>query len=128
MADNVGSHVLDNGLASLKSLGSHVYLCSAEPTTYAEATSTYALGNKNFGAGAVFPGAIAAGSPNGRKVTSAAITDGSVTASGTASKYAVVDSANSRLLVAGSLAASQAVTNGNTFTLTAFDVRLPASA
>ena len=65
------------------------------------------------------------GTPNGRKVTSAAVTDGSVTTTGTASHYAVVDSANSRLLATGALASSQAVTSGNTFTLAAFDVGIP---
>lgn len=120
----VGDYVLDNGLSAIDTLASHVYLCSALPTTYTEATSTYALGNKNFGAGSV-TGAPAAGSPNGRKVTTTAITDGSITATGTASHWAIVDSANSRLYAAYTLAATQAVTNGNTFQLPAFDVRLP---
>jgi len=48
-----------------------------------------------------------------------------VTATGTATGWAVVDSVNTRLLVNGGLSASQAVTTGNTFTLGAFDVRLP---
>jgi hypothetical protein len=32
---------------------------------------------------------------------------------------------NSRLLATGSLTASQAVTSGNTFTLTSFDIGIP---
>jgi hypothetical protein len=116
---------LDNGLSSVKSNADKIYICSQEPSTYTGATSTYALGNKNFGAGNVYPAAIAAGSPSGRKITTAAITDGSVTGTGTASHYAVVTSGSSRLEVAQSLSASQAVTNGNTFTLTAADLRLP---
>lgn len=124
---SVNNNTLDNGLAALKASASHIYLCSAEPTTYAEATATFALGNKNFGAGAVYPGAIAAGSPSGRKLTSAAVTDGTVTATGTATHSAVVSSASSRLEVVQTLLATQSVTSGNTFTLTAQDVRLPGT-
>lgn len=121
----LNDNTLDNGLGTLKSAADKVYITSTQPTTYTEATSTYALGNKNFGAGAVFPGAIAAGSPSGRKLTTAAITDGSVTGTGTATSYGIVTSASSRLEAANTLSASQAVTSGNTFTLGAFDIRLP---
>jgi hypothetical protein len=125
MADNVASRVLDNGLSVLDTEADKVFICSQEPTTYAEASATYALGVKAFAVGAVF-GAPAAGSPNGRKVSSAAITDGSVTATGTATHVAVVDSVNSRLLAVTSLLAPQAVTSGNLFTLGSWDVRLPS--
>lgn len=118
-------NTLDNGLAALKAAADKVYVCSAEPATYTAATSTNALGNKNFGAGAVFPGAIAAGSPSGRKLSSAAITDGNVTANGTASHYAVVTSGSTRLELANALSATQVVTSGNTFALASFDARLP---
>lgn len=120
----LADRVLDNGLTILDTETSHIYICSQEPTTYTEATSTYALGNKNFGAGSAF-GAPAAGSPNGRKVSSTAITDGSVTATGTASHWAATDNTNSRLNATNSLSASQAVTSGNTFSLPSFDIRIP---
>lgn len=120
----LNDNVLDNGLAALKSACDRIYINNAEPATYTAATSTNALGNKNFGAGNVFPGAIAAGSPSGRKLTSAAVTDGSVTGTGTASHFSGVTSGSSRLDFANSLSASQAVTSGNTFALAAFDVRL----
>ena len=58
----------------------------------------------------------------------AAITDGSVTANGTASHWAITDTGNSRLLATGALAASQAVSSGNTFTLGAFDIGIPDAA
>ena len=128
----LNDRVLDLGLNVLDTEATHIYICAAEPTTYAAAiganngTTQFGLGNKNFGAGAVFA-APAAGTPNGRKVASNAITDGSVTTTGTASHYAVVDSVNSRLLATGALASTQAVTSGNTFTLPTFDVRIPAA-
>lgn len=124
MAANVADRVLDNGLTVLDTEATHIYICSAEPSTFTAASSTNALGNKNFGAGGCF-GAPAAGSPNGRKVSSTAITDGTVTGTGTATHWAVTDNTNSRLLAVGSLSSSQAVTSGNTFTLGSYDIRLP---
>ena len=118
-------NTLDNGLAALKAAATHVYIDSADSATYTAASSTNALGNKNFGAGAVYPAAIAGGSPSGRQIVSAAVTDGSVTASGTASHNTVVTSGSSRLELSQSLSASQGVTSGNQFTLTAQTVRLP---
>jgi len=91
------------------------------PTSYAEATSTYSLGNKSS------PSVSAPSdrTGGGRKVTVSAITDGNVTATGTAAFYALCDTANSRMLAQGSLNSSQAVTSGNTFTLSAFDIGIP---
>lgn len=125
MAANVASRVLDLGLNVLDTEATHIYICSAEPADYTQATATYALGNKNYGAGNVF-GAPAAGSPNGRKVSSAAFTDGPVTANGTASHWAVVDSVNTRLLAVGTLSAGQAVVSGNLFALATFSIQLPS--
>ena len=124
MAANVASRVLDLGLNVLDTEADKIVLCSQEPTTFTEANSTYKLGEKSFSAAAAF-GSPANGSPNGRKVSSTAITDGSVTATGTATNWAAIDTANSRLLAVGSLSASQAVTSGNTFSLPSFDIRLP---
>jgi hypothetical protein len=120
----VGDRVLDLGLNVLDTESTHMYLCSTEPATFTAASSTLALGNNNFGAGAVF-GAPAAGSPNGRKVSSAAVSGGSVTANGTAGFWAATDNANSRLSVEGALAATQVVTSGNTWGMASLDVRLP---
>ena len=122
---SVQSVVLDSGLTNFKNVASHIYICSTEPTTYAEATSTFALGNKNFGAGAALSGPSAA-SPNGRRISTVAITDGVVTGTGTATSWALVVAGSSALLASGSLSAAQAVTSGNTFTLAGFDIRLPS--
>jgi hypothetical protein len=122
---SVQSVVLDLGLLNFHNVASDIYVCSQEPTTFAEATSTYSLGSKNFGAGAAV-GAPAPGSPNGRKVSSTPISDGNISGTGTATAWAVIDATNSALLASGSLAAAQAVTSGNTFTLSTFDIRLPS--
>ena len=116
----LNDRVFDNGLTVLDTEGNRVDICSQEPTTYAAATSTYTLGNET----SISVSAPADASPNGRKVTLAAITGASVTGTGTATHYAIVDTGNSRLLATGSLSASQAVTSGNTFSLTASDIRI----
>jgi hypothetical protein len=121
---NVGDRVLDSGLAVLDTECDKVFVCSTLPTTYTEATSTYALGNKNWGAGNAF-GSPAAKSGGGRQVTSVAITDGSITANGTVAAWAAVDTANSRLLASGGLNGGKAVTNGQVFTLSALTLGIP---
>lgn len=121
----LNDNTLDNGLAALKAAADRIYICSAEPATYTAASSTLALGNKTLTAGNIFTGAIAAGSPSGRQLTSIAVTDGTVTANGTATHDAIVSSGASRLETAQALSASQAVTSGNVFTKTAQTVRLP---
>lgn len=121
MTANFNTWVLDNGLSLMQADATHIYITSTQPTTYTEASSTYALGNKNFGAGSALTGP-AAGSPTGsRKVSTVAVTNGSVTGTGTAAFWSVVDSVNSRLLSTGPLNATQVVTSGNTFTLASFD-------
>jgi len=45
------ARVLDFGLDVLDSEADQFWLCSAEPTTYTEATNTFALGSKVFSAG-----------------------------------------------------------------------------
>lgn len=94
-------------------------ICSQEPTTYAEATSTYSLGNDN----SVTVGAPADRSPNGREVTVPA-TSGTVSGDGTATHWALTDGA-SVLYATGSLSASQAVTTGNPFNLASFKIGVP---
>jgi hypothetical protein len=96
-----------------------LYICNAEPGTYAQASSTYALGSKS----SPTIGTAGDASPNGRKVTVSAITDGTVSATDTASHWALTS--GSVLYAAGSLSSSQSVTSGNTFTLTSFDIRVP---
>lgn len=120
----LNDRVLDNGLTVLDTEANRLDICSQEPVTYSEATSTYTLGNKT----SLSVGAPTDRTPNGRKVVVAAITDGSVTGNGTASHYAIVDTVNSRLLATGSLAASQVVTSGNTFSLGAIDIGIPDAA
>lgn len=120
----IGNNVFDQGLNYLNANASHQYICSQEPATYTEASSTYALGVKAAPS-------IAAPSDRtggGREVVVAAITDGSVTATGTASHYALVNQTGTELLAANSLASSQAVTSGNPWTTGSYAIGIPDPA
>lgn len=120
----LGDRVFDNGLTVLDTEANRVDITSAEATTFAAATTTLTLGNETT---------ISIGAPQdrtggGREVVLAAITAGTVTATGTATHYAITDTANSRLLATGALSASQAVTSGNTFSLSSTTVGIPDPA
>jgi len=120
----LNDRVFDNGLTVLDTEANAIHVTSQEATDYTDATSTSTLGNStSLSIGA--PGDRTGG---GRKVTVAAITDGSITATGTATHYALVDTSNTRLLATGTLTASQSVTSGNTFTLATFDIGIPDPA
>jgi hypothetical protein len=120
----LNNRVFDNGLTVLDTEANRIDITSQEATSYAEATSTYTLGNST----SLSIGAPQDRSGGGREVVVAAITDGSVTGTGTATHYAIVDTSNSRLLATGSLTASQSVTSGNTFTLSSVAIGIPDPA
>lgn len=120
----LNDRVFDNGLSVLDTEANAIHVTSQEATDYTDAVSTSSLGNSTSLSIAA-PSDRAGG---GRKVTVAAITDGSITGTGTASYYAIVDTSNTRLLATGALTASQSVTSGNTFTLATFDVGIPDPA
>lgn len=117
----LNDRVFDNGLTVLDTEANKITITSAEATTYTEGNSTFALGDST----SISISAPADRTGGGRKVTVSAITNGSVTANGTATHYAILDTVNSRLLATGTLTASQVVTSGNTFTLSSFDIGIP---
>mgnify|MGYP003635972172 FL=1 len=117
----LNDRVFDNGLSVLDTEANKIVITSQEATTYTEANATYALGDST----SLSVGAPADRAGGGREVTVAAITDGSVTGTGTATHYAIVDTANTRLLATSTLTASQAVTSGNTFTLSSVAIGIP---
>ena len=114
------NRVFDNGLTVLDTEADRINITSAEATSFANVAAV-TLGNST----SLSIGAPQDRSGGGREVVVAAITDGSVTSTGTATHYAIVDTVNSRLLATGSLTASQAVTSGNTFTLSSVAIGIP---
>jgi hypothetical protein len=122
MADKFSDYLLDNGLTVLDTVANVLHMCSGDPTDYADML-TKSLGNKAVAAGALV-GAPAVATPNGQKVTTINITDGAITTSGTATKWAIGDSAASRLLCNGSLVAPVSFVSG-TFSLPPFVISFP---
>lgn len=118
----ISDAVFDGGLGVLTANQDRLDICSQEPTTYTEATSTYTLGNRAVTTGAPQDGAV-----DGRRVIIPAITDGSVTGTGIATHWAGNDGA-AALYTTGALLASQAVTAGNTFTLDAISTTIRDAA
>lgn len=117
------NRVFDNGLTVLDTEANAIHVTSAEATSFANVSSV-TLGNST---------SLSIGAPQdrtggGREVVVAAITDGSVTGTGTATHYAIVDTVNSRLLATSTLTASQSVTSGNTFTLSSVAIGIPDPA
>lgn len=127
MAASLESRVLDYGLNVLNSEATHIMVCASEPTAYSLCSvgAANSLGYKGWSAGGAF-GDPSDHSVNGRYVASTAVTDGTIVTTGTAAWWAAIDSTNARFLGHQSLSANQAVTSGNTFTLSSFTIRIPS--
>lgn len=120
---NMHPDALDAALAVINTASERLYICSAQPTTFTGASSTSMLGVK---IGPTF-GTISNGDVSGRKIVVNAITDGSISATGTATHAALTDDSAGKLMATTTIT-SQSVTGGNTFTLSAFDIEMPAPA
>jgi hypothetical protein len=116
--------VIDGGPDYVLANGDELWLCNAEPDTYTEAVTTFAVGSKSA------PSLSKTnGTTDGRAARVAAFTDGAISATDTASHWAIVDAGATKLLLAGALTAPQGVTSGNPFSMSAFNaytVRDPA--
>jgi hypothetical protein len=117
MAKTVDDSVLDAAIAVIKG-ATQLCLCSAQPTTYTEATVTYMLVNKTGLTTGSFTGPVN-GDSSGRKVTKTAENAVSVTNTGTGI-YAALCSASVLLYV--TTMTSQVVTAGNTANIGAFKI------
>jgi len=115
---SINPEVFDQGLDYADTNGTRIDICTTEPTTYTEATSTYTLGSAN-----VDVGATSAGSTDGRRVLVPAVAAGNVTVNGSAAFWGLTDNSG-ELIAAGALSAVQAVTSGNTFTLNAIAITI----
>lgn len=113
--------VYDNGLSQLDTATENLVILSADPGLTWGNIATYLLGTKATPTISA-PGDRTAG---GREVTISAITDGAISATGTASHYALTDDSATLILASGSLSSSQAVTSGSTFTTTEFKIGIP---
>lgn len=120
MAKSINDTVLDGALDVIAT-GTEITVCSAQPTTYAEAHTTYMLANH-----VLTPGdgngdfTISDGDASGRKVRVTQQADITITNSGTATHVAITVTGTSTLLLV-TTCTSQALTSGNTVTIPAFD-------
>jgi len=94
-------------------------ICSTQPTTYAEAHTTYKLAAVTLTPASAFT--LAAGDTSGRKITLGAQNGITVAADGNAQHYALTITGSSTLLLVGTLTAQQVYT-GNTINFPATDV------
>ena len=113
------------GLTAMSTNANKVFIDTAQPTTYTAASSTYLAGTATPGGSGATVGAPGADAGTGQQVTVAAISSGgAISATVTAAFWAVAYSVSSILYAANALSATQAVTNGNSFTLASFTIDL----
>lgn len=117
----ITDNAFDAALAYISTNGTSLHILSQAPTVYAD-VATYTLGNATPGYTGPADGDI-----SGRKITVNAVSSGSVTGSGTASHVAITNGTN-EIILWQALSASQVVSSGNTFSLTAFAITFPDPA
>jgi hypothetical protein len=121
MAKATPDAVLDQMLDEIAT-ATRMIACSAQPTTYTEATSTFALADVTM-AGGDFTKAN--GDTSGRKVTVAAKSSVLIDASGTANHVALVRVADSTLLYVTTCTSQALTANGsNTVNFPAWDIEI----
>ena len=113
----INDEVFDQGLDYATTTGTKIDILSADPGSSYAAIATTTLGNDTVTTG------ITTDATSGRKVVVTAITAGSVTATGTATYWAL-SNGTAIMVASGILTASQAVTLDNTFTLDAIDINI----
>lgn len=118
MAKSVHNDVLDGALDIIKNNVTEMIVCSAEPTTFTEATATYALADVVMASGDF---THADGDTSGRKTTVASKAGVTVDTTGTGTHVALCD--GTRLLYV-TTCTSQALTSGNTITFPAWDIEI----
>lgn len=116
----VSDEVRDQGLDWAITTGTRLEICSSDPgLTYASVTGN-TLGNKS----SYTVGATTDGDVSGRKVTCPQVTDGTVTADGTATHWALHNGTDT-VVASGAFSASFGVSSGNTWgTTAAFDIEI----
>ena len=112
MAKAIPDVTLDAMLTAAE--GTNIHVCSAEPTTFTEATATFKLAS-----GTVGSYTKAGGSPSGRQNTQAGTTGTTIDTSGTATHVATTTTTGSVLEVV-TTCTSQALTSGGTVDIGSF--------
>lgn len=120
MGKSVHDDVLDGAWNIIKNNCTKIVVCSAQPTTYAEANATYDLANVTVDSSDF---TNANGDVSGRKLTVGAQSGVSITDSGDATHIALLDVANSKLLYV-TTCTSQTLASGGSVNLPTFDLEI----
>jgi len=121
MAELLPDATIDGFLDTIADTCDRVDVCSTQPTTYTQATSTYTLGNTTLTTGdGGGDWTIANGDTSGRKLSLAQ--QAGITATGTDTAQHIAFTDGSSTLLAVATCTSQSVTSGNSITINAFDV------
>ena|SRR3990172_3500587 len=115
MAKTASDLVIDNGPQYIKDNAILMTVCTTQPTTYAEATSTYKLADVVMASGDF---TLSNGDTSGRKVRVAAKSSVPIDTSGTALFVALVDAA---ALLIVTTCTSQSLTAGGTVDFPVWD-------
>jgi hypothetical protein len=122
MAKFILQAVLDAALNYIKTNVAEEHVCTSQPTTRTEATTTFNLATVAFLNASV---TLAAGDVSGRKATMAAKSGVAISASGTA-QHVALTSATELLLV--TTCTSQALSSGGTVDIPSFKYEINAPA
>ena len=117
--------VYDAQLSFLVNNANRLFVCTAEPTTYEEASATYALAGATL-APANFAGP-ADGSVSGRKISLLPVENIPIDVGGSATHIVLADATNSRILLV-TVCTAQTLVAGNNVTVDSFDYTLPQPA
>lgn len=121
MVAYINDLVFDNGLQLISTTADRVFLNVTEPTNYLDATTGInALGNA-----AATVNAPADGATDGRRVIVDAISGGTVNGDGDANFFSLVDDTAQEIMCYQAISNPQTVSDGNTFSLSQFEVRIP---
>lgn len=118
MAKLVHDNVLDAALNLIKTTANLMIVCSTQPTTRAEAVTTYALADVAMTSGDY---TVSNGDTNGRKVRVGAKSAVPVDVGGSAQHIALVDGTN---LLYVTTCTTQTLTAGNTVDIPVWDIEI----
>lgn len=121
MAKLLPDAIMDGMHAYIRVRLTGISVCSTQPTTYAEATSTYKLADKNGLTSTTL--SLGNGDTSGRKITMAAHSAVPVDTTGTAAHIAWWGSSGSTLLLV-TTCTTQALTSGNTVNIPVHDFEI----
>lgn len=120
MAKSVHNDVLDGALNIIYNNCTRITLCSAEPTTYTEAITTYMLAQVTVDTSDF---TIGDGDTSGRKIAVGAQSGITPTNAGTANHVALVDVGNTKLLAVTTMT-SKALATDDLVDIATFDLEI----